>query len=119
MLRAAEVEDAPEPQGDGDCYAVAGRAAIDNAYPDLRVVHATVESKTVPRHGHAWIEYEDPQWGRLVRDMSNGNDVTLPWDFYYELGRVQDVARYTRQEALTNMVSSGHFGPWHDDGVSR
>jgi hypothetical protein len=111
-----------KPKKGGDCYAVAGRAAINAAMAgaEVKVVHGTVATDEVPRHGHAWIEYQHPAmptvW--LVRDMANGHDVTLPRAAYYRAGRVANVARYDGDEAIKQMVSSGHFGPWHDDGVS-
>lgn len=107
----------------GDCYAVAGHAMIvcrpEQFDPgeDIRLTHATVESSETPRHGHAWVERYAPGWGWIVDDKSNGNDVTLPRDFYYELGRVEGAVYYTREEALLKMTSTGHYGPWHDDGV--
>ena len=100
-------------QTGGDCYAVAGRAAIEDPQV-LYVVHATVEAPGVPRHGHAWVELADAL-GTVCQDRSNGNDVTLPQAVYYYFGRVEDARRYPREQALKLLVSTRHFGPWEED----
>ncbi len=103
---------------DGDCYEVAGRLIIAEADDRLELVHATVVGPGTPRHGHAGVEGTTDIGGfplRLCIDKSNGNDVALPADGYYRLGQVEDVRRYTREEALVLMLRTRHFGPWEEE----
>lgn len=98
--------------GNGDCYQVAGRAAMDamGDVPGFLVAHGTVVGQgpvSGVQFGHAWIEIGD-----TVIDMSNGLNATMQVDAYYALGKITDVSKYTAREAMNLMVETGHFGPW-------
>jgi hypothetical protein len=97
----------------GDCYVVAGQV-VAMSYGDYEgslVVHGSVYHPAIGRHGHAWVETPDGD----VIDQSNGHDSVMPIPVYYALGRVEDVARYTADEARAEMLRTGHYGPWKGD----
>lgn len=101
----------------GDCYVVAGRAILDASLLGglpVALVHGTVESPTVPRHGHAWVEIEITPGAWFVQDRSNGHDWFGPRGAYYALGRVENVKRYEQQAAVEHLARHQHFGPWED-----
>lgn len=98
--------------GDGDCYAVAGRDILFRDDSEGYVLcHGTVTGRgriQGIRYGHAWIETQDG----LCIDKSNGLDAEMPRAAYYALGKVEQVRRYTPSEARRLMVRHKHFGPW-------
>ena len=98
----------------GNCYQVHCEAmfdeAIDMAFSeDWRLCHGTVFHQDVGWHGHCWIEIGN---GHIVRDGSNGHDVTVRREGYYRAGKVKDVQRYTREEASRMALKEGTYGPW-------
>lgn len=108
--------------GDGDCYVIAGKIALNNTkglkgidfIGELYLVHAEVTGQgeiSGIRYGHAWIEDNE-----LVYDFSNGNEIILPKTLYYSVARVvreePKYYRYTFKEAQDKMLSSGHYGYW-------
>ena len=95
----------------GDCYPTAGRYVMDNH--DSVLVHGTVTGQGPiegQRIGHAWCEV-----GGVVIDRSNGNDILMSRDRYYEIGEIIDPVKYTHEEAISMMVDTGHFGPWEEE----
>lgn len=108
--------------GDGDCYVIAGKIALNNTrglkgidfIGEPYLVHAEVTGQgeiSGIRYGHAWIEDNE-----LVYDFSNGNEIILPKTLYYSVARVvreePKYYRYTFKEAQDKMLSSGHYGYW-------
>lgn len=133
------IVDGTDWHGDGDCFKVAGDLALrlaDDVDPDghpfrqfvtlchgLVVGQAGSEVEDV-RYWHAWVEVEHvvshptlPSNVRTVAviDLSNGNDLNLPRDLYYKLGRIGRVDRYSPDDVRSNMVQFGTYGPWLDD----
>jgi hypothetical protein len=123
-LSKAEVEKKEEGGliGDGDCYVIAGKIALNNTkglkgidfIGEPYLVHAEVTGQgeiSGIRYGHAWIEDNE-----LVYDFSNGNEIILPKTLYYSVARVvreePKYYRYTFKEAQDKMLSSGHYGYW-------
>ena len=114
----------------GDCFMVAGRLQASDH--DLVLVHGTVlaqveggTAKVGQRHWHAWVErtstHSHPDFPGMsfvivdCIDKANGNDVTLPLAMYYKVGRVEDVRKYTRDEAAVLMLQYRHWGPWDNE----
>lgn len=113
----------PPPNGDGDCYAAASQTAIDidsegtvefggRTYKprNIEVVHGTPLGTGGDAeglwYGHAWVEFDvdmefpgmdEPVTLRLVRDASNGKNITFPAEAYYNIGSIDpnDAHRYT------------------------
>lgn len=102
----------------GDCYKVAGRLITTPEYEAGWLCHGSVYHPESGRHSHAWIE-TPARVGKveivICHDVANGNDVHLPQDAYYRLGKVEHVKRYTAEEATTLMLKTGKYGPWHED----
>ena len=92
----------------GDCYLIHGQAIAVGRKTGV-LCHGTVWHHSIGWHSHAWIEEGD-----TVYDMANGRDASfhLPKDFYYIVGYVRDVKRYTQAETKAAMLKSGSFGPW-------
>ena len=110
-----------EAQGEGDCYEVAGRRVLHGS-EDLTLVHGVVTGQgdlEGNKFGHAWVEYnQDGIW--IVDDNSNGRNITLPRDYYYQLARLDpsEQERYTKEQALVKSMKYGHWGPWDNDHLS-
>ena len=87
----------------------------------VHLVHGVVSGQgplSGQRFGHAWVEVEiDGMW--RVIDKSNGRDILLPREFYYDLGNIDSKKqhRYETMQAFAFMQDTGHFGPW-EDGVN-
>lgn len=114
------------PDGKGDCYAAAARFATEvslGLHPfsadDIRVCHGEAEGTGGDalglRYGHAWVEVH----GQIVIDRSNGNDIIVRADYYYDIGHVTNVHRYTLEEVKHYTQRTGHYGPWEDDGEQK
>jgi hypothetical protein len=108
------------PDGDGDCYEVAGKYILDHALgreDEYQLCHGMVTGQgdvAGIRFGHAWVERKvGANW--VVIDHSNGLDVT---DFnramYYLIGKItrEGVNYYTPSEATEYMRETRHWGPW-------
>ncbi len=111
----------------GNCYEVAGKIAMNDKLPKLPkefnmlqfqgtpyVVHAEVLGQGAIsglRYGHAWVEDD-----LFVYDFSNGREITLPKQLYYQWGDVKLIApkyyKYTFKEAIDKMLQTGHYGSW-------
>lgn len=69
------------------------------------------------KHWHAWVELNAvlPEKYIEVIDVSNGNNVRMPRDLYYQIGQIdpQEVRRFTRAEAVEQLVEHKDYGPWH------
>lgn len=96
----------------GDCFAVAGRAMLDDNTDSMILVHGMVTGQGKlegKRFDHAWVEIGD-----VVLDNANGNNIAMRKEQYYKLGGIDinELQRYTKDEALVNMVKNKHWGPW-------
>jgi hypothetical protein len=91
---------------------------LDNGYEDHILVHGialgTGGAAEGLRYGHCWLETPD---GKYVIDKSNGNDIKMDKDFYYEHGSInaEDAKYYTRTEARKKLHETGHYGDWELD----
>jgi len=121
---------------EGDCFKVAFDIVVHEHRDDdtYRLCHGTVERDTDGlRHAHAWVEHVEslmlppvdqrpPGFEHLqdthmdmVIDKANGHDAHLPRVWYYRVGQVADVRRYTSVEAARLAVRTRHYGPWHSE----
>jgi hypothetical protein len=115
---------------DGDCFEVAFLYMLDLKDADeirkTRLCHGYVQGTKHPfRHTHAWIEVTEQmpvQSGVrahaitlvMVIDRANGHDITLPRDYYYQLGKIDSdqVERYGRPAAQVQAATYSTYGPW-------
>ena len=92
----------------GDCFEIAGRNVME--HKGWKLCHGTVSGQghlEGKRFDHAWNEEGD-----IVFDNSNGRDIVMRKERYYELGKISDVKRYTREQAMKLMLKTKNFGPW-------
>jgi|KBSMisStaDraftv2_1062788.scaffolds.fasta_scaffold663716_2 hypothetical protein len=103
----------------GDCYQAAAKFVTGHQNGTMTLVHGVVtgtggevEGK---EFGHAWVELGD-----LVFEVANGRKQAVPREAYYAAGQVGMTRRYDAQEALTQMLTTGHWGPWDEcfEGVA-
>ena len=139
----AEREGNQRLSGEGDCYPTANKMVMDKIgaadEDNWRAVHGVVSGQGElegVRFGHAWVEetqrfpvpegIPDEQraaWERMsvtiVHDKSNGNDVSMPAEMYYNIGQIDKstLQRYTPTETARNMARSMHHGPWEDEDL--
>lgn len=106
----------------GDCFSVAANAVTRDR--ELVLCHGRpINAATGERYWHAWVEQtqtvKHPDWPIAIDhvtciDRSNGLDASLPQAWFYKLGQLEsdDVRRYTAEQAITNLLDFGHYGPW-------
>lgn len=117
-------------QGQGDCYLKAVKVAEDMVglaeggdidSSAVKICHGIVTGQggdvVGRRFTHAWVEVN----GDTVIDKSNGLDVEMDRSTYYRIGHIEesDVERYTVQEAMVQMLKTGHYGPWPGSPAER
>ena len=56
---------------------------------------------------HGWLELGD-----VVFDHSNGKEVVMRKELYYEAGEIKNIIRYTGEEAIQLLYKTQHYGPW-------
>jgi len=86
---------------------------IDQPGKDWLLVHALCTGHPASdiagvRYSHAFLLIE----GTVVLDMTTDRPVLVGKDEYYELGKVTEVATYTRDSMLLQLKYNRHFGPW-------
>jgi len=115
LMRKKKLREAKEL---GDCFKAAGKNVIRDEIPGLVLVHAMVTGQggiEGVRHEHAWNEVGD-----VVLDTSNGRNIVMRKEQYYELGKVNandpgQYRKYDRTAALKWMVKTKNYGPWELD----
>lgn len=91
----------------GECYSWAWRFVKDN---DGILVHGTL---TNPWDGkqlsHAWVELDGYifDWQTQHTDPLTINEFIRRW-------QPSGIKRYSKEEALINVIKFEHFGPWHE-----
>lgn len=101
----------------GDCAEVAATIVLDGPEGVLLLAHGWPVGRGPENNGaryfHAWVEDRD---GTYVIDRSNGLDVLMPRDAYYELGAIipEHVTRYEREQVLDHILGDKHWGPWDE-----
>ena len=103
----------------GRCYELAHKSLFDMQNPGgWRLAHGEVDcydpALDSPRMGHAWLETGDEVFDPVANEY-------LSRDYYYSLGHVANVRRYTVKEAakeaaLLIAASEYPWGPWPADG---
>ena len=103
----------------GDCFPVAGRFMLhlDDKMEKagMRMVHAIVTGEGElegRRFGHAFNKLGD-----VIFDKSNGNDIMMRKERYFDQGGIDPKERgayieYDAEESLLKMASYHHWGPW-------
>ena len=103
----------------GDCFERSGNAILNPARM-LRglcqldgwqlahgIVTGTGGAVRGRRYAHAWVENDF-----LVFNADSGDVVPRP--LFYFAGKVEDVFRYSPEEARRLMLKHEHYGPWED-----
>jgi hypothetical protein len=102
-----------------NCYEAAYRLMMNyGGWEEVYLCHG-IATKTTPPHermGHAWVEVEmecqnTMGYITVVFDALFPKQGILKW-VYYTVGRVSDVVRYTRGEAVVLACREECYGPW-------
>lgn len=103
---------------DGDCFVVHGRYMLDgrNDVDGYKLVHGMVTGRGTAsgvRFAHCWLEIGD-----LVKDVSNGLDVSIGKDVYYKMGgvNIDEVFKYNIDEVRVKVLEHKHWGCWDFNG---
>ncbi len=97
----------------GDCYKANGKKIIEMInIPNCFLCHGTVVGqKGTPVEGqcydHCWIEIQD-----VVMDFSNGQEIIIKKEVYYDIGVIKNVIRYKPKEAIKLSFKHRTWGPW-------
>ena len=113
------VQDQEELEAQGNCYEAAGQYMMmecqlgGSSCGDMLLVHGEVMGQGhlegIP-FGHAWVEVNG-----TVIDKSNGRNLELPAQFYYAIGRINEIGnviKYPWSEARGKIMEYEHWGPW-------
>lgn len=107
------LDEVSEENLNGNCFEVSARYVVDSKLfgdRDFELVHGAVTGQgpiSGINYSHAWIEDGD-----FVIDLSNNKSVKLPKFLYYAMGRINEVVKYSPEEARKNMLKYKHYGPW-------
>lgn len=100
----------------GKCYALALSGLIRRAPWSATLVHGSIYNAAYSekgRIGHGWLELEDGTvWEPVHGDLFEGP----VWESY---ASPEYEARYTKDDALHLMLTSGHSGPWTPAEVKK
>lgn len=111
------------PEGDGDCFeaAIFKARELADTYEDVRVVHGvplgTGGEAEGLRFPHAWVEFTQMIGDfpvEFVADFSNGNEVIIPKQMYYQIGNIDpDFNKSFDVDEVERLIDeNGHAGPW-------
>ena len=100
----------------GNCYEAAARHILLNVElhdDSWKLCHGVcINSNDGMPFGHCWLEWNDS----MVIHMGKDNQSVMPIDVHYKVSKALEtghaVFKYTPQEAIDNMDSYEHFGPW-------
>lgn len=104
-------------EGLGDCYEAAFKLIDEFFLLPARLCHGIATGTGCGiegvRYGHAWVEIHSDS-GFIVLDYSNNKRLVVPGHIYYEAGTINldEVIRYTREEARLKVMAFDHFGYW-------
>ena len=91
----------------GDCYEVHAQKILYSKQDNMKLCHGLVWHPATGWHGHAWLEK-----GNMVIDVSNGNNARMSKSVYYSLGKIKNIKKYTKKQAIQKMLDTKHYGPW-------
>lgn len=97
----------------GDCFESAFKMFFQGSDEDALLVHAEVLGQGPlegVRFSHAFV-----QANGTVYDNTNGRGVVMPAVLYRAIGCIDEIGNihvYTRQQALEQATTTGHYGPW-------
>lgn len=111
----------------GTCYVdVYKHFCHENTIPGMVLVHGVLHGRNDLEgwtYGHAWLELADVvlQPVKQKGGKSYGLAYINRKEQFYETYKVDEklVKRYTKRQALSKGIKSGHFGPWHDLGLGK
>ncbi len=108
MDETLDISDVPVDLQDrlGRCYELCGKVLLANRGKGWRLVHATL----FPYIGkdiyfHAFLEKDNIIYDAVANKFYDA-------DSYYQVYYIEDVRRYTEEEATIKMLKSGHYGSW-------
>jgi len=102
----------------GDCFRWAG--TYITTHDDGTLVHGKIIHPFTKKRPfvHAWIETDG---GRVLdwqsMEVGYGGNLVIPGhgysiDDFYSVFKPRQIIKYTEREAIRNMVSNSHWGPW-------
>ena len=102
----------------GDCFEANGKffmsEALFGADSSMRLVHGEVTGQGAlegVNYGHCWIED-----GGSVIDVSNGRNIKMSKDDYYERGSIatnNNMHKYGPRDFQKKILKHEHWGPWN------
>lgn len=99
----------------GRCYELSGRYILNNAdvgrhYGD-KLVHGSIQGGNNPRIGHAWVVTNN---GKTVYEPATNKE----WDadIFNHYFNAVPAKEYNFIDAMREMASNGHWGPWGTPG---
>jgi hypothetical protein len=104
----------------GDCFQVSAQSILYDNLPGLKLVHAYVTGQGPlkrRRYEHAWNEIGD-----VVIDKSNGRQIVMRKEQYYQLGNVVEkpgeYVVYDADQARKKMFQTKNYVPWDLSNIS-
>ena len=105
----------PKVKYNGNCYSANAKHLLYEVKPsdaiNYKVCHGVAINRADGKpYGHCWLEYKG-----MVIDKSNGLDVELPMEMYYDIGNIKKVYKYTADEVRNKLIEFEHWGAWDYD----
>jgi len=102
----------PEVKYNGNCYSTNAKYLLykvkSSKVGGYRLCHGIALNRADGKpYGHCWLEYKG-----MVIDKSNGLDVELPMEMYYDFGNIKKVYKYTADEVRKKVLEFEHWGAW-------
>ncbi len=97
-------------KGNGRCYELTGRTVLMNPDVPLILVHGHGRGIPIERIHHAWIQFEKWIYDPALRIYTDADEYMRRFD-------AVAVVCYPARNAIHAMGESGHYGPWHEEGV--
>lgn len=109
MLEVATKWGTPLPQRSQDCYEWAFKWV--EGHHDWTLVHGTLNGAAVAhfdgKYRHAWAIKDN-----LIYEPIH--DRVYEYDFYAPVCRPMAEIEYTYEDAVEQILTTGHYGKWHD-----
>ena len=101
-----------KPKLNGDCYKANANYFLYEVKPSQAIHWKLCHGLAINRvdgkpYGHCWLEYDG-----MVIDKSNGLEVELPIEMYYDIGNIEKVYKYTVKEVREKLIKFEHWGAW-------
>ena len=106
-----DLSNIPEENKNGNCFVVAFNEVVHNPDMGYKLVHGIVTGQGAIQglqYCHAWVEKD----GKVIDKTLPTHMQEFPLEFYYAIGNIKKVKKYTYKQTLENACKYETYGPW-------